>query len=138
MGHKWIITHVADYLVRNAGRTVPVGELQKETGFTTQQIASAVQNWRDKPGVRDRLVIDIPGRAWRWTDTPPAPRDTTHRNGAANTEHPRPPTVTVPDKPPPAPTGPAAPLMFEHIGQSVTGTLILRDDNGKLYTATEL
>lgn len=130
MGHKRIITQVAEYIVANAGRTIPIGELEAETGLTSAQIAGAVNNWRNKPGVRDKLAVVIAGRAWSWADRPKTATPKADTNGDAP-EHPHPPAITAPDKDP-------CPQMFEHIGQSVTGTLILRDDNGKLYTATEL
>ena len=143
MGHRWIISDIAQHLIDNPNRTVSIGELQRISGDRTSlQIIASLNKWRQRPEVGAKLDVVIPGRAWRWNDSITDPVTTNGhapRTGAGAYGLPE---VTLPPEPPtPAPTRPPEPaerLTFEHIGQSAHGAHVLRASNGKLYTATEL
>lgn len=142
MGHRWIITEVAQHIIDNPNRTISIGELTSLSGRTSTQVVAALNKWRSRPEVGDKLQVVVPGRAWLWNDarTKVAPRPEPTNGHAPTTGAPAHgmPTVTLDREAFPQPVRFDQRLTFEHIGQSATGAHVLRANNGKLYTATEL
>lgn len=122
MGHRWIITTLADYLIANQDRTVHLDELVRETQYTPSQILAALNKWKQNRA-GEQLRVIVPGRAWRYSDDPPAPSE-----------------QDIQPERPPAPAGRNAGdgRVFEHLGATAGGALILRDNNNVLYTAKEM
>lgn len=122
MGHRWIITTVGEYMIKNPGRVIHLDELLNETKFTEPQIIAALNKWRNTR-VPNRLQVVLPGKAWQYNETVP---DTV--------DEPKPPVVghVIRNY---GPRDTTDGVVFERLGSTNTGDLILRDTNGTLYTA---
>lgn len=101
---------VLSALIKHPYTEIPVADLAKETGFTLTQVSNAVIHLRDK-GIR----IEIPMRGvYRYVP------------GAAPTGKP----VAEPPKP--------SKLLFEEIGRTKSGEIVVEGEDGALYKLCEL
>lgn len=112
-GKPNIAHRVHEILQRNLNTDVLVRDISTETGLTKEQILGALQ------GLRTRRRLDIvtifPGHSYRYT-------------GALRTN----------DAELPATPQEQAKRLFEEIGTSRDGTVIIQDGDGALYRASEL
>lgn len=149
MGHRWIITTVGQYMLDHPGRVVMLDELVRETQFREPQIVAALNKWRsNRPEVRDRLRVVLPGKAWEYTNEPTT-ASAPLRVGSPEHQASERKTVaamanadTLAEREDPnlwrEEAAEALPETFEPIGRSRGGTIILRDNTGTLYTAKEM
>lgn len=112
MGRHQNIRHlVKSYLLRNAGQPVTADELQAATGLSIIQIQSQMRNM-----VKEGEPVTVVSRARIWTYQPepePEPEDETN---------------------PDDPTG----EIYEGIGRTRAGKVIVRDGNGVLFILEDL
>jgi hypothetical protein len=102
---------VLRYLVRRTGEICFLKDIVTETGFTERQVQSCIAHMREE-GVP--IVVETRARAWRYTadhETATTPKNA-HR--------------------------PEDDDVFERVGTTKTGKIIVRGDSGTLYVLHEL
>lgn len=124
MGHPTIRTDILKVLTDRPGMVVYVDEIVEQTGFTKKQIQAVIGSLL-KSNVQG-LSIAVHGNAWTyspvngnvWVDNPTAPVG--------------PPVKTTPRK------KKVEPRIFEEVGHTKSGELMIRDQNMTLYFAKEM
>lgn len=106
---------VMAYLVKHTGKPVQVNDLVSATGFSLTQIQAAMRNL-----IRDDAPVRVIHRARIWVYDP---EPKTEPKTEPETE---PETEDVTDE------------IFEGIGRTRSGAIIVRDGKGILYVAREM
>lgn len=109
MGAPRTTDKILDYLVSRPGQVVYRGQISEATGLDAEQVKHAVSDLRTRIG--ENITTVTRGASWIW------------RPRQAET---------------PVSAAPAARQMFEQIGTTKGGDLIIQSDAGTLYRATEL
>jgi hypothetical protein len=124
MGAPRVTDKVLDFLHRHQNVNVTIQEIREDTGLTRAQIVSSIGRLRARYGVDVTPVVA--GNVYRY-------KSGTVGGGVVAEAAPVPPAP----KPTPAPTQPAT-TMFELVGTSKSGAVVIQDESGKLYRAEEL
>lgn len=130
-------TEVIRYLTDRPGQVVYRQDVATDVGVTADQVQSCVYNVIRNSPIGANIEVVIGGNAWRYV--PSSPNATAPPiNGAPQ---PTPPSVTVPvnvgSRRSAPPVTPATSRVFEEIGESQDGTIIIQEsETGALYRAT--
>lgn len=109
-----IIGDVTYHLSKNAGSHCHVSEMANEYHYSEKQIRQAISNKKNEDKEwASHLRTVINGSMWMWI------------------KNPLPPTTPSPEKV-------VAKNIYEQIGATKNGDLILQDEDGNLFRATEL
>jgi biotin operon repressor len=100
------------YLEHRIGQAVHVDDVAADLGFTKQQVKSAVNNLRTTKGIPIETLVA--GYSWRYLPNS-KPSEDSPGNGSNHTKR-----------------------IFEEIGVTKTGLIILQDEDGNLFSAQEL
>lgn len=119
MGSPRTTPQVLDYLIDNPGRVVCRQQIAEATALSAQQIRSAVQNLRVRSG--ENIEVVIHGESWIWR-----PREVEEA------------ATATPEPAAPVSAAPAQRRVFEQIGTTRSGDLVIQDEDGSLYRATVL
>jgi hypothetical protein len=128
MGFPRVSDKLIDYLSRNKNMNVTLTELVEATGLDKKQISNALGTLRTRYGLDIQTIMT--GNVWKY------------RGGGI--PEPVPPVVEPAPAPPAAVTTAAGVTtsntgrVFELLAVSNSGTLVIQDEDGKLYRASEL
>lgn len=107
-GRSRIRDRVLKYIEDARGANVYVGDMARDLNALEGSIQNAINDLRKSI---PQLQVVIPGRSWRWVANAEAPKT----EAAAKEKR-----------------------MFEEIGTTKSGDLLIKDTEGTIYTATEL
>jgi hypothetical protein len=128
--HRGLSAHLRGHFSDHPRDTLTSRQLAKLFGVDEKRVKAAMYYLVDKnqlPGLQSVV------RAWSWIYLPPNVDQPSQQNGTApSAATPVVPTTTTPV----LPTGIGR--CFEEIGVTQNGTIVIRDDDGRLYGATDL
>lgn len=127
-GSKPLTWRLRDYLVSRPHVTVHCDELARELNVTEYQVQIGINNMRrGHLDIRPHIEIITQGRSWRYTpsSTLNVESVTTTRDVGASPES----TFDASDE---------SPRLFEEVGTTADGDIIIRDDDGVLYHTTKM
>lgn len=130
MGAPRVTDKVLDFLHRHQNVNVTIQEIREDTGLTRAQIVSSIGRLRGRYGIDVEPVVA--GNIYRYRSGMAAPDDLATRLTAAIDGKKDAP------KPTPTPTPTPTASMFELVGTSKSGAVVIQDESGKLYRAEEL
>lgn len=114
-----IIGDITQYLSNREGQYCHVAEMSKELNYTYTQIRCAINSKRyEDEDWGSRIAIITRGSTWMWKQSNHENEASIPLNGTSNEK--------------------VKSSSFEQIGITKTGNLILQDENGNLYRASEL
>lgn len=116
-----VTTRVLKYMNQNADRTVFVEEIMQATGLQARQIQNALLPVKLRTSHHVPIVAVVRGKAWKW-DTSLKVEETKKVE-----------ETNVAPKP-----KKAVKRMFEELVVTKGGRLLIQDDTGAVYEATEL
>jgi hypothetical protein len=124
---------VLRYLTEHAGEVVYAQHIIDKTGLTLARVRNAINNMRSESvynglPLRDYIEVIVQGDAWRYT-TEPYDQSSNRRKKSL--------IATSPAARQLAASG-AGGRMFEEIGSSVDGGILVRCEDGRIYKATEI
>ena len=120
-----IISNVTKYLQDHENEYCHVADISNALGYTFAQIRTSINTKRyEDENYRDRVKIVHRGATWRYVAQ--------HSNEPRNKTEIHTVDVDTIHKPS------IKHNTYEQIGKTISGDLILQDENGNLYRATEL
>ncbi len=119
---------VLRYITRRPGEIVFASDISKDTKWSVFQVQQSVYGMRDRnPDLKRQIQVVQQGRSWRWVP------DKVEGQGAA----PVPPPPEPEPEPEPQPKTNAREL-FEQIGKTKKGTVLVQGESGQIFKLVEL
>lgn len=124
---------VLRYMIERPHQVITIDQLIEATGLDRQQIQRVFTNLRTRFKVRGIITV-VFGNAWKYDPSIESVEPHLEALERAVPEEANPP------EPPaqPEPQRPEGPVMYEKLGTTPKGAVLIRDENGIIYTLAEL
>ncbi len=109
VGRKAVQPFVLEELLKHPGEVIYIDDLAKNLGLLTQSVQNVTSQILQK---RDDIEIEIRGRAWRYNPNKKKEDETKKKETGKR--------------------------LFEEIGLTKSGHIVIQDDHGAIYLANEL
>lgn len=123
MGAPRTTPQVLEYLMNHPGLVVYRRQIVEATGLDESQVRNAILNLRNRTG--ENIEVVMHGASWIWRPRP-------------GVDYGMGPTPAATEPTAPVSAAPAQRRVFEQIGTTRSGDLVIQCEQGNLYRAIEL